>query len=566
MESFVATQSKNRMILLLRNSSKKQAEKVVREDGRIEYDIPLQRSILRPWAERLGYEVVGELVEGGVSGYKVSAEKRDAVIELKARADRGEFDVLGIYMSDRLGRIADETPLIVSFLNARGIKVLSYSDDEISSVTHNDKLMTYIRFWQAEGESLKTSMRIKDAHEKAVEQGKWRGGNPPYGYKTVSRGTLNGKGRPIFDIEINPEQAMIVKKIFKLYTEHYGTKAIAKLLNDTGVPTCKGALWSNGTVQAILKNKLYTGIYELGKTVRNETLDSPIMDHLRFISEEEYDEAQRIREENRKNKNIIVGKRPTVRGSRLLSGLLYCECGQKHTSQRTVSRQARKDGSVRVHEYNQYRCGSYRHPRENQCNKGRLDADKLDKTIAADAKNFLQEIDIEKLLRSHDDIMHEKEQELSAHLKMLTREKSVKEKEVQKLKDEVLKVIMGESQFSQSLLSEMVATKEQEMKGLQKKYDEADGKAEVLRASISARKATCEDLSDWANRFDAQDTMTKKSMLINLIDRITVYDKKIRVNYKVKLVSNNAKNGKIDAFLCSKLVQRGTQSKIPMRQ
>lgn len=74
----------------------------------------MQRSILRPWAEKLGYDIDDELVEGGVSGYKVSASKRDAVIDLKARADRGEFDVLGIYMSDRLGRIADETPLIVS--------------------------------------------------------------------------------------------------------------------------------------------------------------------------------------------------------------------------------------------------------------------------------------------------------------------------------------------------------------------------------------------------------------------------------------------------------------------
>ena len=43
------------------------------------------------------------------------------------------------------------------------------------------KSRTYIRYWQAEGESIKTSKRIKDAHGQAVEQGKWRGGHPPYG-------------------------------------------------------------------------------------------------------------------------------------------------------------------------------------------------------------------------------------------------------------------------------------------------------------------------------------------------------------------------------------------------
>ena len=202
------------MVLLLRNSTKKQTEKKINDAGKIEYDIPLQRDILTPWAERQGYVIVKEFVEGGVSGFKVSAEKRDALIVIKAMANRGEFDVLGIYMSDRLGRIADETPLIVSYLNARGIKVLSYTDGEISSKTHDEKLMTYIRYWQAEGESIKTSKRIKDAHEMAVEQGKWRGGNPPYGYKTVSKGTLNGKGRPIFDVEIEPQAAEVVRTIY----------------------------------------------------------------------------------------------------------------------------------------------------------------------------------------------------------------------------------------------------------------------------------------------------------------------------------------------------------------
>ena len=34
------------------------------------------------------------------------------------------------------------------------------------------KSRTYIRYWQAEGESIKTSKRIKDAHGQAVEHRK----------------------------------------------------------------------------------------------------------------------------------------------------------------------------------------------------------------------------------------------------------------------------------------------------------------------------------------------------------------------------------------------------------
>lgn len=223
-----------------------------------------------------------------VSGFKVSAAKRDALVEIKAMANRGEFDVLGIYMSDRLGRIADVTPLIVSYLNSRRKKVLSYTDGESSSKTHDEKLMTYIRYWQAEGESIKTSKRIKDPHEMAVEQGKWRGGNPPYGYRTVSKGTLNGKGRPIFDVEIDPQAAEVVRTIYRLYRENYAFKGIAKYLNENKIPTATGRLWSWTQGQDILHNKLYIGIYELGKTSKNIRAVSSVMEQLIIIPEDEY--------------------------------------------------------------------------------------------------------------------------------------------------------------------------------------------------------------------------------------------------------------------------------------
>ena len=50
-------------------------------------------------------------------GFKISANDRDAIQDIKKMADCIEFDIFVIYMSDNLGRIADETPLIVSYLN-----------------------------------------------------------------------------------------------------------------------------------------------------------------------------------------------------------------------------------------------------------------------------------------------------------------------------------------------------------------------------------------------------------------------------------------------------------------
>ena len=124
----ITTGTKPRIVLLYRASSKQQTDS--------NNDIPLQRNILKPWAEEKGYEYVCEFCEGGVSGYKVHAADRDALNEIKAMAVRKEFDILGIYMSDRLGRIAAETPLVVSFLNQHGIKVISYCEGEICTFIH----------------------------------------------------------------------------------------------------------------------------------------------------------------------------------------------------------------------------------------------------------------------------------------------------------------------------------------------------------------------------------------------------------------------------------------------
>ena len=47
---------------------------------------------------------------------------------------------------------------------------------------HTDFLTNYIRFWQADGESKKTSIRTKTALGQMVQEGRFRGGTAPYGY------------------------------------------------------------------------------------------------------------------------------------------------------------------------------------------------------------------------------------------------------------------------------------------------------------------------------------------------------------------------------------------------
>ena len=70
-------------------------------------------------------------------------------------ARKGKFDILLVFMFDRIGRIADETPFVVEWFVRNGIRVWSTQEGEQRFDNHTDKLLNYIRFWQADGESEK---------------------------------------------------------------------------------------------------------------------------------------------------------------------------------------------------------------------------------------------------------------------------------------------------------------------------------------------------------------------------------------------------------------------------
>lgn len=148
-----------RVYCLYRVSTNKQVD----HDENNQADIPMQRKACHDFAAKMGWVIVGEEQETGVSGYKVSADDRDKLQLIKKYAEQGKFDILLVFMFDRLGRKSDETPFVVEWFTKKGVRVWSVQEGEQRFESHTDRLTNYIRFWQADGESQKTSMRTKTA-------------------------------------------------------------------------------------------------------------------------------------------------------------------------------------------------------------------------------------------------------------------------------------------------------------------------------------------------------------------------------------------------------------------
>lgn len=182
--------------------------------GQVDHDdIPMQRIECRKFAEQQGWNIIKELCEKGVSGFKISADDRDAIQELREDAMNQRFDVLLVFMFDRLGRRDDETPFVVEWFAKQGIRIFSVKEGEQKFESHTDSLINYIRYWQSEGESRKTSMRIKTRLDQMRGEGLYTGGTPRYGYRAVEKGRRNKKDKPVKDLEICPEEAAVVKEI-----------------------------------------------------------------------------------------------------------------------------------------------------------------------------------------------------------------------------------------------------------------------------------------------------------------------------------------------------------------
>ena len=76
----------------------------------------MQKNACRTFVDKMDdWQLCKEFYEKGVSGFKVSAEKRDAIQDLKLAAENNEFDILLVFMFDRLGRIPNETPFVLEW-------------------------------------------------------------------------------------------------------------------------------------------------------------------------------------------------------------------------------------------------------------------------------------------------------------------------------------------------------------------------------------------------------------------------------------------------------------------
>lgn len=511
-----------RAYCLYRVSTKNQVD--VQKD-----DIPMQKIACHEFAKAHGWVIAKEFSEKGVSGFKVSADERDAIQSLKTAALNKEFEILLVFMFDRIGRIDNETPFVVEWFASHGIEVWSVNEGQQQFNDHTDKLMNYIRYWQASGESAKTSVRIKTRMHQLVEEGYFTRGVVPFGYDLAKKGRLNKKGNEVGDLVVNEEEAYYVRKVFEqCVREGKGSHVLAEYLNKNGVRTHNGAKFQATTILQMLANKTYCGYYVTGE------ISSKKIEDIAKVDEEIWNRAQDFLEQR---KRVNEEKRRICRktqGQVLLSGNIFCaECGGRMVSTSYNSKYIRKDGNVSEYHTKKYMC-YHRARKLNECSSQvSYDAYKID--------NAITEI-VEKIFKN---IVDTPETEvISKRLEAeLTTAKTLQKKyqlsieklneQLSKLQMEIGKSLVGESLYSAEDISATINSTKQRIAEETEKLIEVTQIVAKGYEAVEDIKPMYTQFVSWAEEFRRATLEQKRMILSQLIDCVEIgrgYEIRVKIN------------------------------------
>lgn len=496
--------------------------------GQVEKDdIPMQKQCCREFAETQGWTIEKEFSEKGISGFKVSAKDRDAIQHIQQDAVAGKFDILLVFMFDRLGRRDDETPFVVEWFVKNGIEVWSAMEGQQRFDSHVDKLMNYIRYWQASGESLKTSVRVKTRLSQLTEEGLYTGGSVPFGYKLEKKGRVNKRNREVFDLAVDENEAEIIRLIFHKYVdEGYGAQRLCRFLHDNGIKSRDGKGFPNTSLNRMIKNVLYTGI------IKNGESKSRYIDELRIIDDDVFAQAQEImRQRTQPHSSIPLN----CKGKSLLVGNIYCaHCGNRLTLTTSGRNKKMPDGTIQKEVRMRYQCHyNVRHPGECDGQSG-YSVQKVDGIVDQLIRMKFSEI----AAASESEILssqHEKDIDLArSKCEMAKKYLLDKQKEFDDYKSETLKVIRGQSKLSIDLLNTLVAEAESQIQKAQASADKAEAELQELLETSEGLKREYDQLLSWADLYDKSSFEAKKMIVSKFIKAVRIgRDYNIEVDFNV---------------------------------
>ena len=284
----------------------------------------------------------GIFADEAVTGTKT--DKRSGFQDMIAHCYNGEIDMILTKSISRFARNTVDTLNYVRMLRDRNIAIF-FEKENINTLDMNGELLLTIMSSLAQQEVESLSQNVKMGLQMKMKRGELIGFNGCYGYDYHTEDK---------SITVNEEEAEIVRMIYDMYLEGYGTTTIAKRLMELGIKNKKGEVsWHTHGVMGMIKNEKYKGDILLGKTFTTDPISKRrlanmgeenqyyLRDHHEpIVSREIWDKAEEIRMKRSRNKVVeTTGNRERYTRQYSFSSMCECAyCGHKLTRRTRHSR------------------------------------------------------------------------------------------------------------------------------------------------------------------------------------------------------------------------------------
>ena len=378
---------------------------VMQVDG---FSLDGQASEIETFCAYNNYEIIGRYSDKGKSGKTIAmrAEFQRMLDDIQLHKDNVDYVI--VYKLSRFGRNLADTISSLQILTDNNV-ALRTVDGSIDTSSAMGRLITSILAAVAEMEVENINEQTFLGRQQKARSGKWNGGFAPFGYR------LSDKNGPNPDtLVIEEDEAKIVRMIFDLYTQkQLGVAGIVTEFDTLGIrksPRKNSTLTrlNRKFIADVLSNPVYCGKIAYGrrhldkadrntgkrKTVKPEEYILADGLHEAIISEEQFQEAQRIKQK----RAPMCQKRPDTEHVHLLSTLVKCPCCGSRLYGNTT-RKKKKGTTEEYTDYHFYACKHRLKVNGQNCSYRRnLNTKDIDEPVIAIIKKLVNDQHLAELL------------------------------------------------------------------------------------------------------------------------------------------------------------------------
>ena len=292
-----------------------------------------------------GWVLVDVYADEGITGTSVDKRK-----EFKRMIDdclAGKIDMVLTKSLSRFSRNTEDTIKYVRLLRDKSIPII-FEEEHINTSSMDGELMLTVLGAVYQQEVVNTSNHLRLGFQMKMKRGELIGYNRSFGYdydKTTKT------------LKIIPEEAEVVRLIFKLYLDGLGLTKICKRLGELKIKPPRAKQWSVHSISRILNEVKYRGDLLQGKTYIVDPIKGNVSNnygernryyvknhHEPIINPDDFDKVQILLKEKCKKYNFIYGKHVDRATDRCFSQKIYClECGKAFASHKRVCKRTKED-------------------------------------------------------------------------------------------------------------------------------------------------------------------------------------------------------------------------------